>query len=82
MHDSYDVKLGHPADFKVRYRFLTKDEGGRSSLPYQGYRPDFWYDHGQTNSHYFMIWPEFENLDGKVILQNDCCVPINGIARM
>jgi hypothetical protein len=29
-----------------------------------------------------MIWPEFENADGAVLLQNDCSVPMSGIARM
>ena len=83
MHDSYDIKLSHPADFRVRYRFYTKEEGGRSSLPFQGYRCDFWYDHGnETENQLFMIWPEFENTDGQVIFQIDCPVPLSGIARM
>lgn len=83
MHNPYDIKLGHPADFRVRYRFYTKEEGGRLSMPYQGYRCDFWYDHeGQMNKQVFMIWPEFENGNGEVILQNDCPVPLSGIARM
>jgi hypothetical protein len=29
-----------------------------------------------------MIWPEFENANGEVILQSDCCVPLVGTARM
>lgn len=29
-----------------------------------------------------MIWPEFENVDGEVIKQNDCSVPLSGTARM
>jgi len=75
--------LGHLADFRVRYRFYTKEEGGRSSPPYQGYRSDFWYDDGSNAAnHLFVIWPEFENADGEVILQNDCSVPVSGIARM
>jgi hypothetical protein len=83
MHNSYEIKLGHPPDFHVRYRFYTKEEGGRLSLPYQGYRSDFWYNQGdQTINRLFIIWPEFENSDGEVILQNDCPVPISGIARM
>jgi hypothetical protein len=83
MHNPYEIKLGHPADFRVRYKFYAKEEGGRSSLPYQGYRCDFWYDQGsQTDNQLFMIWPEFENSDGQVILQNDCPVPVSGIARM
>jgi hypothetical protein len=30
----------------------------------------------------FMIWPEFENPEGKIILENDCAVPQIGTARM
>jgi hypothetical protein len=83
MHNPYDIKLGHPADFRVRYRFYTKEEGGRLSPPNQGYRSDFWYDQeSQSNDEIFMIWPEFENADGEVILQSDSPVPISGIARM
>jgi hypothetical protein len=29
-----------------------------------------------------MIWPEFENEKGQVILENDCPVSIGGTARM
>jgi hypothetical protein len=83
MHTPYDIKLGYPADFKVRYRFYSKEEDGRSTLPYQGYRSDFWYEHeDHINKQVFMIWPEFENMNGDVILQNDCSVPASGIARM
>ncbi len=38
MHQPYEKRRGHPADFKVRYRFYTSQEGGRKSIPYQGYR--------------------------------------------
>jgi hypothetical protein len=83
MHTSYETKLGHPADFRVRYRFYSQEEGGRLQLPYQGYRSDFWYDYiGGTDNQVFMIWPEFENVDGELIMQNDCPVPKSGTARM
>jgi hypothetical protein len=36
MHISYEKITGYIADFKVKYRFYTDDEGGRWSLPYQG----------------------------------------------
>jgi hypothetical protein len=67
----------------VRYRFYTKDEGGRERMPYQGYRSDFWYEHeAHAKNSVFMIWPEFENENGEVIL--DSSLPINsaGTARM
>jgi hypothetical protein len=83
MHNPYDMKLGHPADFRVRYRFYTREEGGRLSAPNQGYRSDFWYAHeSQSNDEVFMILPEFENADGEVILQSEFPVPISGTARM
>lgn len=84
MHQPYDIKLGHQPDFKVRYRFYTEAEGGRKSVPFQGYRSDFWYfheEHPNPNSIY-MIWPEFEDEYGKVIIQSDSPVPQEGIARM
>ena len=37
----YEQRLGHPEDFKVKYRFYTKEQGGRASLPLQGIRSDF-----------------------------------------
>ena len=27
MHQSYEYKLGHPADFRVKYRFYSIEEG-------------------------------------------------------
>jgi hypothetical protein len=83
MHTPYEIRLGHVADFRVKYRFYTKEEGGRLSLPRQGIRSDFWYDHGNnTEDQMFMIWPEFENSEGEVILDNDSPVPQIGTARM
>jgi len=67
----------------VQYRFYAKEEGGSSSLPYQGIGSDFWYDHGDNNENqFFMIWPEFEDSDGEIILENDRPVPQEGTARM
>ena len=83
MHTPYDNRLGHPADFRVRYRFYNKGEGGRSAIPYQGYRSDFWYGHQDHNANeIFMIWPEFENSFGSVVLEDNSSVEENGIARM
>ncbi|HMI05354.1 MAG TPA: hypothetical protein VK541_22890 [Pedobacter sp.] len=84
MHKSYEKRLGHPADFKVRYRFYTFQEGGRKSIPHQGYRSDFWYDHPEHNGTnlLFMIWPEFEDENGQVILDDENPVPSAGIAQM
>jgi len=84
MHIPYENKLGHPADFKVRYRFYSSAEGGRQSLPHQGYRSDFWYDHDEHNgtNQLFMIWPEFVNENGVIILDDQLSVQSSGIANM
>jgi hypothetical protein len=83
MHSSYEKKLGHPPDFKVRYHFYSAEQGGRSSLPYQGYQSDFWYPHrDHKEKEVFMIWPEFEDSNGDPIASNDCSVPPSGIAQM
>jgi len=84
MHNSYEERMAHPPDFKVKYRFYSKEEGGRQSIiPYQGYRSDFWYAHPDNKpNEIFMIWPEFENTEGEIIVENDKSVPEKGTARM
>ena len=84
MHQPYEKRRGHPADFKVRYRFYTFQEGGRKSIPRQGYRSDFWYDHPEHNgtNQLFMIHPEFEDENGQVILDDQNPVPSSGTAQM
>jgi hypothetical protein len=83
MHQPYEQKLKHKADFRVRYSFYTEVEGGRKIIPYQGYRSDFSYEHkGEFEFGIFMIWPEFEDEDGNVILENDKSVIPQGTARM
>lgn len=76
-------KFNHKADFRVKYCFYTEQEGGRKTLPHQGYRSDFWYVHEDNNAtNIFIISPEFEDEHGNVILVDD--VPVNrcGTARM
>lgn len=82
MHTPYETARKHPADFKVKYRFLTEKEGGRKSLPHQGIRSDFQYEFsGMKPNEMFMIWPEFEDENGEIILE-DKPVPIEGTALM
>lgn len=83
MHQPYEKRLNHPADFRVKYTFFEKEEGGRKQLPFQGIRSDFWYDHEchEVNS-LFMIWPEFEDQLGNVILNDTVPVPKTGTALM
>jgi hypothetical protein len=84
MHKPYQDKLGHIADFKVEYQFYTASEGGRNLIPFQGYRSDFFYEHPKHSGLFqiFMIWPEFENEGGEVILDNTTSVSPSGVARM
>ena len=73
---------GHPPDFRVRYRFLSADEGGREQLPSQGYRSDFSYDGDDPAvDGIFMVHPEFEAPDGSV-LEEGAPVSRAGTARM
>jgi len=83
MHEPYEQKLNHKADFRVNYKFYNKDEGGRTGLPYQGYRCDFWYE-ADTHipSQVFMIWPEFEDEDGNIITNTTIPIKREGEARM
>jgi hypothetical protein len=83
-HIPYEQKLNHKADFRVSYRFYSEKEGGRKTIPFQGYRSDFWYVHPEnTNANQlFMIWPEFENTSKEILLDNSSSVPESGTARM
>ena len=83
MHHSYEERLGHKADFRVKYKFYTEQEGGRKTLPYQGIRSDFSYPNENNKpNETFMIWPEFEDENGALILENDISVKREGTARM
>lgn len=80
IHQPYNERLGHPHDFVVEYRFLTAEEGGRRSVPpFQGIRSDFSYQHDDK---VYMIWPEFLDDKGELILETDKRVPSSGTARM
>lgn len=81
IHKPYVQILNHPEDFKVKYRFYDFEDGGRKQLPHQGIRSDFWYESdNHTMKGVFMIWPEFENIDGELIESG--VVLKEGIARM
>ncbi|HET6992871.1 MAG TPA: hypothetical protein VFJ43_16165, partial [Bacteroidia bacterium] len=83
MHKPYEITLGHPADFRVRYCYYLPEDGGRKIVPSQGIRSDFWYDFPNDNvKGMFMIWPEFEDENGNVILEGDVSVNRCGTARM
>jgi hypothetical protein len=80
MHQPYENRFHHKADFRVRYRFRTPEEGGRKTgSAFQGYRSDFSFV-GVEGA--FMIFPEFEDAEGNLILYNGRLVPSEGKARM
>jgi len=81
MHDPYERRLRHRADFRVKYKFRNEENGGRKQLPYQGIRCDFSYFDGQ-NDKIYMIWPEFEGDDGRIILEDNIPIPKEGTALM
>ena len=82
MHESYENRLKHKADFRIKYKFRSPEDGGRKTgEPYQGIRCDFSFVE-ETENKMYMIWPEFEDSDGNVLLYNDKSVPNSGTARM
>lgn len=78
MWRSYEEVRNQSADFRVKYRLYSQDEGGRKKPIYQGYRSDFSYDGVNISA----IHPEFEDEFGNVILNEDSSVPTEGTARM
>jgi hypothetical protein len=54
---------GPQPDFEAEVRFLTQAEGGRRSLPKQGYRIDVHWDDDSSNT-IWMIWPKFLDSHG------------------
>jgi hypothetical protein len=81
MHKPYEEIQNHKADFRVKYKFRSHEEGGRKNLPFQGIRCDFSFV-GEADNQLYMIWPEFEDSEGNVLLCNDKPVPNSGTARM
>jgi hypothetical protein len=81
MHESYETKLGHKADFKVHYKFRSFEEGGRKNLPFQGIHSDFTYEDDDDERQY-IIHPEFLDAKGNLILDNTQPVPAEGTALM
>ena len=78
-----EIREPKRVDFKVKYRFLSLDEGGRESgPPYNNYRSDWLYDGDDIQkSGLSMIWPFFENNEGEFI-NEEIKVPNEGTARM
>ncbi|HMZ88867.1 MAG TPA: hypothetical protein PLM27_01840 [Chitinophagales bacterium] len=76
-----------PYDFKISYRFLSAEEGGRKTgPPFQGYRPDFVFavdaNENVKSPVAWMIHPIFADADGQVIENKTTAVAEEGIAYM
>lgn len=68
--------------FRVKYRFYSLEEGGRMTIPVQGYRSDFWYEgYEDFGKRIYMIWPIFEDGSQNVIKEGEMVNRI-GTARM
>ena len=81
MHQPYSEIFNHKPDFRVKYKFYQNKSRLRETPPFQGIRSDFQYADDENKTTY-MIWPEFEDTNEKVITYNDNPVPITGTARM
>jgi hypothetical protein len=83
-HIPYGKAGGMSCDFIVKYRFYTKEEGGRKRPPAQGYRSDFLYAEDAVNEKFqlWMIYPEFLDENNDVILDTTLPVPQTGKAQM
>lgn len=79
----YQERNKRRPDFLVEYRFLKPEEGGRVTLPYQGYRSDLHYDGEDINKEgIYCIWPEFLTKDGSIFLDENTAIPEQGKAFM
>jgi hypothetical protein len=82
-HKSYEEVFNRKAAFRVKYELYSYENGGRYPITYQGTRFNFWYEHSEhKKGMLFMIWPEFENVKGEVISENDIPINNSGTARM
>ncbi len=83
LHRPYTDIFKRNADFRVSYRYYSYEEGGRWNPVYQGIRSDFWYkNEGNLKNSIYMIWPEFEDASGNVILDKSEPIALSGTARM
>ena len=83
LNESYSSRCRYLADFEVRYRFYSSNEGGRrTGTPFQHYRCDWAYDGDDiVKNGIYMIWPEFLAEDG-TIFPSEMPVPVVGNATM
>lgn len=83
MWQPYETLRKRKPDFLVEYRFIPYEQGGRVQRPYQGYRSDLHYEGEDLQKDgIYMIWPEFLNEDGTVMMEDNTMVPWTGRAYM
>lgn len=78
----YEQIAKRPCDFIVKYKFLTAEQGGRTTLPAPGYRPDFLYAEDDVKDGLWIIWPEFLDLNENVITDKSIRIDPDGKANM
>ena len=82
-HIPYEHIVKRACDFIIKYRFYSEQEGGRKTgTPSQGYRSDFMYSEDEENNSLWIIWPEFLDVNGNVIIDKTINVDANGKAQM
>jgi len=89
MHIPYAETRDRQPDFRVKYRFLKPEEGGRKNLsiqgylPHQGYKSDLFYDDDDIKQDgIYMVHPEFLDSSLNVITDDSSLVPKSGFADM
>lgn len=80
-HVPYEEEFNRKHDFVVEYEFIDDQEDYTTSLC-QGMRSDFCYEEDYGVKSIYMIWPEFEDEEGHIILDTKTPIKKNGRARM
>lgn len=76
---SYAERFDRDYDFRVSYELVNQLEN--ETIIHQGVRPDFCFEEEHSKQNY-MIWPEFEDDDGEILLDTNSPVETTGTARM
>ena len=83
MWKKYSELNKYKYDFIVKYRFYSLEEGGRKTLPRQGYRCDFLYENEDPQKDgIYAIYPEFLDEKNKIIEDTSKSVDNIGKALM
>lgn len=82
MWTPYEQVKNHPQDFDVKYKLYSEEKGGRK-VTFQGLRCDFSYEGDDISKDgIYMIYPEFEDENGDVILDMNKPIQLVCTARM